>query len=231
MSKKEIVIYQAKSGAIEFKGDIGNETIWASQSQIAEAFEVDVRTINEHILNIYKSKELSKKTTIRNFRIVQKEGKREVSREVKHYNLDMIISVGYKVNSKKATKFRQWATKTLKDHLTKGYTINRKRITKNYHEFLKSVEEIKKLLPNGDALSKEDTLELIKFFASTWLSLDAYDKSTFSKKGLTKKQIKITATELESAIYNLRNNLISQKEATDIFAQEPKVTLMIKKKL
>lgn len=146
MDKKEIVIYQSKTGAIEFKGDVEKDTIWASQAQIADAFEVNVRTVNEHILNIYKTKELLKNSTIRKFRIVQKEGKREITREIKHYNLDMILSVGYRVNSKKATKFRQWSTKTLKDHLIKGYTINRKKISNNYKQFLSSVEDVKKLI-------------------------------------------------------------------------------------
>ena len=83
---------------------------------------MDVRTINEHILNILKTDELAEKATIRNFRIVQKEGKREVNREVKHYNLDMILSVGYRINSRKATLFRQWATKTLRGYIIDLYT-------------------------------------------------------------------------------------------------------------
>ncbi len=91
-----MVIYQAKNGAIELRGDASRETIWATQAQIGVAFEVDVRTINEHIQNILRTKELDEKATIRNFRIVQTEGKREVEREIKHYNLDMILSVGYR---------------------------------------------------------------------------------------------------------------------------------------
>ncbi len=148
--KKKIVgaiIYQAKNGAIELRGDASRETIWATQAQIANAFEVDVRTINEHIQNILKTKELEESATVRNFRIVQKEGKRVVERDVKHYNLDMILSAGYRVNSKKATQFRQWATKTLREHITKGYTIHRKQIAKNYDAFMKSVSDIQVLLP------------------------------------------------------------------------------------
>lgn len=147
--KKETIIYQAKSGAIELKGDFSKETIWATQAQIASAFGVDVRTINEHVKNIYKSGELNEKPTIRNFRIVQKEGKREVEREVKHYNLDMILSVGYRVNSKTATKFRQWATRTLRTHIIDGYTINRARIGKNYDAFMQAVADVRALLPRG----------------------------------------------------------------------------------
>ncbi|XOU93862.1 MAG: virulence RhuM family protein [Candidatus Kerfeldbacteria bacterium] len=124
-SIKNIVIYQAKTGAIEFRGDFNLETIWASQKQIAEVFDVDVRTINEHLKNIYRTGELTDKATIRNFRIVQKEGKRYIERDVNLYNLDAIISVGYRVNSKHATQFRIWATKVLKQHMIDGYIINK----------------------------------------------------------------------------------------------------------
>ncbi len=218
--KNNIVIYQSKSGAIELKGDFKHETVWATQAQIAEAFDVNVRTINEHITNIYKTNELNKGSTIRNFRIVQKEGKREVEREISHYNLDMILSVGYRVNSKNATKFRQWATKTLKSHIVDGYTINPTRIEKNYEAFLSAVEKVKLLIPQDTIVTTNDTLELVKLFANTWFSLDAYDKSEFTKKNLTKKQIKISGQELTSAIQELKQDLLTKGEATDLFANE-----------
>ena len=218
--KKEVVIYQGKSGAIELKGDFKHETIWATQAQIANAFNVDVRTINEHILNVFKTKELEEKRTIRNFRIVKKEGKRNIEREIKHYNLDMILSVGYRVNSKRATEFRKWATKTLRQHIIQGYTINRKQIGKNYETFLKAVEDVKKLLPAGGQMKAEDTLELMKAFASTWFSLEAYDKESLPKKGATKKQIKITADEISKTLLSFRAELIAKKEAGDLFGIE-----------
>jgi len=155
--KKEVVIYQAKSGAIELRGDFGKETVWATQAQVAAAFDVDVRTVNEHIKNIYKTRELPEVSTIRNFRIVQKEGKREIERTVKHYNLDMILSVGYRVNSKNATTFRQWATKTLRAHIVDGYTINKSRVAQNYEAFLKAVSDVKALLPKGVAVDNDRT--------------------------------------------------------------------------
>lgn len=214
------VIYQAPNGAIELRGDVERETVWASQIQIAEAFDVDVRTINEHIQNIYKTTELKEGSTIRKFRIVQKEGKREVSREVNHYNLDMILSVGYRVNSKNATQFRQWATKTLRDHITKGYTINRKRIAKNYDAFMRSVADIQALLPEHVTLDPKSILELIKEFAGTWVSLDAYDKETLQPIGATKRAVKLTGAELTEAIGNLRVELMRKGEATELFADE-----------
>jgi len=125
--ENQIIVYE--NGEIELNISIEEETIWLTQKQIAILFDKDVRTINEHIKFIYKEDELQQDSTIRKFRIVQKEGKREVAREVNHYNLDMILSIGYRVSSKKATKFRQWATQVLKEYIFNGYAINREKIT------------------------------------------------------------------------------------------------------
>jgi prophage maintenance system killer protein len=220
---KGVIIYQAKNGAIELRGDFTNETIWATQAQIANAFDVDVRTINEHIQNIVKTSELTQKATIRKFRIVQKEGNREVDRDVKHYNLDMILSVGYRVNSKKATFFRQWATKTLRGHIVDGYTVNKKRILENHTRFLDVVEDIKRLLPNESALNPKDAIELISLFADTWLSLDAYDQERLPKNKLTKKKVDLTVEKISKDLIELRKTLIEKGEATDIFGNEREV--------
>lgn len=221
--QKNIIIYQAKSGAIELRGDFEHETIWATQIQIADSFEVNVRTVNEHIANIIKSEELKEKSTIRNFRIVRKEGNREVERDVKHYNLDMILSIGYRVNSKKATLFRQWATKTLKEHIVQGYTINRKQISKNYEDFMQTVNSIQNLLPEHVTLDPKMVLELIKEFASTWVTLDAYDKDNLKTVGATKKTIKLSGEELTDAITDLRSELMKKGEASELFAQEKRI--------
>ena len=147
--KKEVIIYQTKNGALEFKGDFEKETIWASLQQIADLFETDKSGISRHIRKIYESGELEQKTTVAKNATVQIEGKRQVKRAVEYYNLDLILSVGYRVNSKTATKFRQWATKTLRMHITEGYTINPNRISYNYDKFLQVVGDIKNLLPAG----------------------------------------------------------------------------------
>lgn len=220
LKKNAVVIYQAKSGAIELRGDFSKETLWATQAQIANAFEVDVRTVNEHIQNILKVRELLERATVRKFRTVQTEGKRQIEREIKHYNLDMILSVGYRVNSKRATLFRQWATKTLRSHIIDGYTINKSHIKNNYDAFLKSIADIQVLLPDSTKVSPQNVLELIKEFASTWMSIDAYDRESLIASGATKKSIKLTGKELTVAISDLRSELIKQGEATDIFAQE-----------
>ena len=105
--KNNLIIYQAENGAIEFRSDVDAETIWATQQQIADVFDVTIPTINEHIKNIYRTEELQEDSTIRKFRIVRNESNREVEREINHYNLDMIISIGYRVNSKRGTQFRE----------------------------------------------------------------------------------------------------------------------------
>ncbi|MDN5068271.1 RhuM family protein [Aliarcobacter butzleri] len=122
-----LVVYN--DGELELKVSVNSETIWLTQKQISELFMVTVPNINMHIKAIYKDEELIKNRTIQNFLIVQKEGNREVERNVEHYNLDMIISIGYRVNSVKATKFRQWATSILKNYIQNGYVINGQKIT------------------------------------------------------------------------------------------------------
>jgi len=143
--KNDIVVYQAKNGSIELKGDFKKETFWATLQQIADLFDTDKSGISRHISNIYAMDELDRKSTVAKIATVQKEGKREVKREMEFFNLDMILSVGYRVNSKKATTFRKWATKTLRSHITEGYTINPSRIEENYKTFMKAVEDVQKL--------------------------------------------------------------------------------------
>ena len=219
-AKNNLVIYQAKNGAIELRGDISHETIWATQAQIGELFDIERSVITKHIINIYKEKELEEKATCAKIAQVQIEGNRTIKREIEHYNLDLILSVGYRVNSKTATEFRKWATKTLREHITKGYTINRKLVAKNYDAFMKSVSDIQALLPEHITLDPKAILELIKEFSSTWVSLDAYDKESLTVIGTTKRSVKLTGIELTEAIFNLRSELIKNDNATDIFAQE-----------
>jgi len=217
---KEVAIYQAKSGAIEFRGDFEQDTIWGNLNQIADLFDVQKPAISKHLKNIYKEGELEKESTVSILEIVQTEGEREIKRKIEYYNLDAILSVGYRVNSKQATQFRKWATKTLKQHLIQGYTINKKRIGKNYDKFIQAVADVKALLPAGNTIKTEDILELIGAFANTWFSLDAYDKSSFPKKGVSKGTVQIKASELMEALSELKEDLISKKQATQLFAQE-----------
>ena len=127
-STAEFLVFTQQTGDKSIEVRYEDETIWLSQRMMAELFDVDVRTINEHLQNLFNSNEIEKNSTIRNFRIVQTEGTRQVERNVDFYNLDAIISVGYRVNSVRATQFRQWATQVLKQFAIRGYVIDMKRL-------------------------------------------------------------------------------------------------------
>lgn len=144
----EIIIYQAKDGKTKIDVKFENETVWLTQQQMAELFQSSRTNIIEHIKHIYEEGELSEQATCRNFRQVQKEGKREVSREIPHYNLDMIISLGYRVKSAIATKFRIWATERLNEYIRKGFTMDDERLKNlgggNYwRELLERIRDIR----------------------------------------------------------------------------------------
>ena len=127
LDTQNIVVYE--NGEIELSISVENETIWLSQVQISKLFETSTDNISLHLKNIYKEKELDESSTTEDFSVVRQEGQRKVKRNIKHYNLDAIISVGYRVSSHKATKFRQWATKVLKQYIYNGYAINTHKIT------------------------------------------------------------------------------------------------------
>ena len=150
LSKGDLIIYEDENDKIEIEVFLYDETIWLPLNKIAELFEKDKSTISEHIKNIYDEQELSKDSTVGKFPTVQIEGNRSVSRNIDYYNLDMIITVGYRTNSKKATKFRQWATEVLKSYIIKGYSINKEKLKnpnrygKDYFdELLEIIKEIR----------------------------------------------------------------------------------------
>ncbi len=213
----DTIIYQSKSGALELKTDKEHETIWLTQDQMASLFDVQKAAISKHLKNIFDSNELKEKSTVSILETVAKNNK---IYKIKHFNLDAVLSVGYRINSKKATYFRQWATKTLKEHIQKGYTINRHRIKSNYEDFLKAVSDVKSLLPAGSIVDHGSMLELVTLFADTWFSLDAYDRDTLATQGATKKKVTLTAGKLTHALAELKQNLIEKGEATDLFGAE-----------
>jgi hypothetical protein len=212
--KKEIVIYQTTKGAIELRGDVKKETVWATQNQIAEVFDIDRSVVTKHINKLFVSSEISIKSNVQKMHIANSD------KPVSFYSLDVILAVGYRANSGRAIEFRKWASKIIKDHLIKGYSINPSRLKNNYVEFLSAVDKVKALLPANIKPDTESILELVKVFADTWLSLSAYDKEVFAKGKVTKKKIALSADELFLAIAKFKSELIKGSEATDIFAQE-----------
>lgn len=218
---QELLIYQAADGAIQLKADADHETIWANQAQMAKIFWVSTQNITLHLKNIYKEKELIESATCKEYLQVQIEWSRSVKRHVKFYNLDVMISIWYRISSVTGTKFRQRATKTLKQHITQGFTINKQQLAKNYDKFLQAVEDVKKISSNKD-IPSEDILELIKIFGQTWFSLDAFDKEDFKSQKQTAKKVKLESAQLYDDIQLFKNQLIKQNQATELFAQEKK---------
>ena len=143
-SKNEIILYQAKDLASRIEVRVEDETVWLNRNQIASLFNRDVKTIGKHINNVFSEAELDRETTVANYATVQIEGDREVERQIEYYNLDVIISVGYRVKSKQGTQFRIWANKVLKDYLLKGYSVNRRidKIEDNVQALTQKVNEI-----------------------------------------------------------------------------------------
>lgn len=212
--QNQIEIYQSKDGTTQINVQFEQDTVWLTQAQMAELFGKDVRTINEHLKNIYASEELMSDSTIRKFRIVRQEGKRQVSRNLEHYNLDAIISVGYRVNSKRGTQFRIWATQTLKEHLIKGYTINEKRLAQKEKEV--------QILKNGITIlsrvieEKTEDNEWLAIFAKGLSLLDDYDHEQLDVKGITKREADYPALE----DYQILINQMTTEFKSDVFGKE-----------
>jgi hypothetical protein len=148
-SNSEIILYQTDDNRTRIEVRLENETVWLTQKQLAELFQKDVRTINEHIQNIFDEGESQRGATIRKFRIVQLEGARSVEREVDFYNLDVVIAVGYRVKSHRGTQFRIWATQRLREYIVKGFTMDDERLKEGgakseyYDELLQRIREIR----------------------------------------------------------------------------------------
>lgn len=224
IEKGSIAIYKAKSGYANLEVKLENETVWLSQSQMAQLFDKGIPTINEHISNIYKEGELRKNSTIRNFRIVRQEGKRRVIRNIDAYNLDVIISVGYRVKSKQGTRFRIWATKVIRDHLVKGYTLNQKRLkeqTDKIQDLQRAIGFIKDKvsIPELQGQSQE-LIKIIDEYAKSMTILYEYDKGTLKTSKVKKPGFILTYNDSLVFIKHMKERLLNKNEASDLFANE-----------
>ena len=217
-----IEIYQAQDGTTQVEVRFENDTVWLSQAQMAMLFGKDIRTINEHITNIFDDEELEKESTIRKFRIVRQEGKRQVNREIEHYDLDMIISVGYRVKSKQGISFRRWATARLKEYLTQGYTINQKRLQQNAHELEQALALIQKTA-NSSELTLESgrgLVDIVSRYTHTFLWLEQYDEGLLTEPQTQQGGALPTYAEACSALAELKVQLMAKGEASDLFGRE-----------
>ncbi|MBL4939025.1 MAG: virulence protein RhuM/Fic/DOC family protein [Lutibacter sp.] len=220
--QERIVIYQAKDGQTQIDVQLKEETIWLTQKQMSELFEKDSDTIGLHLKNIFKSKELDKNSTTEKYSVVQQEGERNIKRNILHYNLDAIISVGYRVNSKRGTQFRIWANNILKDYLIKGYAVNKKRLqqTKQQLQELKKIVQLQENVISEYQLETDEAQGLIKVIASYSTALDLLDDYDHQRLKLPKKGnvevVKINYVEARNAI----NELGKQTKFEGLFGKE-----------
>lgn len=222
-ASNQIVIYEDINGHVSLDVSLTDDTVWLSQKQMSLLFDVNVPAINKHIKNIIKDGELDS-STISKMETVQKEGKREIKREIEFYSLDMIISLGYRVNSKRATNFRVWATKTLKDYLINGYAVNQKRLQqKGLEEFSNTLALLKDTISQGELELSETRglLDVILKYSRTWTFLQGYDEDSLSiNAGQKEAKFILDFDEAKDAIAQLKKELIKKGEASELFGRE-----------
>lgn len=219
----QIQIYTSQDGKVSLNVSFEKETVWLTQAQMAELFDKDVRTINEHIRNIYAENELEEDPTIRKFRIVRQEGLRKVNRQIEHYNLDVIISVGYRVKSQQGVQFRQWATQTLKQYLVQGYALNDRRLQERGIEFEQVIGLLGQTLSNQSLLSDEGkaVLSVVQDYARSWSLLQAYDEQSLTaNQHKQNNMVPLVLDDVLQAISQLKQALVEKGEATALFGQQ-----------
>lgn len=216
----DIVIYESPTGTIEVRLD--RDTVWLSLNRMAELFGRDKSVISRHLRNVFREGELDETATVANFATVQLEADRRVTRDIAHYNLDAILSVGYRVNSKQGTQFRQWASRVLKEHLTRGYTLNRQRFEQNASELEAALQLIRKAAASGElsADTGRGLVDVIARFTQTFLLLQRYDEGLLTEPKGTAGGTLPVADEARAAIATLKADLITRREASQLFGQE-----------
>jgi len=221
----DIIIYE--EGNIELKATVQNESVWLSQKQIAELFEVQRPAITKHLSNIFKSHELDEKMVCSVLEHTTKHGAikgKEQVKKTKFYNLDAIISIGYRVNSKKATQFRIWANDILKKYIIDGYALNKDKLQQQKLMELEQTMQIIKQNLQNDALSTQEAkgfVEIVSNYAKSWALLQGYDDQSLKEMVQDKEEKFILGLdEAKEAIAELKKTLIAKGEATELFGQE-----------
>jgi prophage maintenance system killer protein len=218
----QIQIFTSADGQVQLNIKLEQETLWLSQLQMGNLFETSPENVLMHLRNIFTDQELDETATAKDFLVVRQEGKRQVQRQIKHYNLDAVISVGYRVNSSRATQFRIWATRTLKQHLVDGYTLNQSRLQARGVEFEQVIQLLTHTLTNQQLVQPEGSavLSVISDYARSWSLLQGYDEQSLA--ALPHRQTDMQALHLPdvlAAITELKTALMAKGEATELFGQ------------
>ncbi len=217
---KQFLIFESDSGAIEVQ--LEGDTVWLSQREISLVFGTEVPAISKHVSNILTEEELDAEATVSKMERVQQEGQRQVRRQVEVYNLDMILSIGYRVNSSRATRFRQWATARLKEHLVHGYTLNRQRFETNAKELEAAMLLLRKTAQSSalEMATGRGLVDIATGYAQTFLLLQRYDEGLLTEPPAEAGGVLPALDEVRFSLAQLKAELIARKEATALFAQE-----------
>ena len=221
-TSRQIQLFTSADGQAQLQVALEHDTLWLSQAQMGELFDTTPENVLMHLKNIFKDGELAEQATTKDFLLVRQEGARQVRRRIKHYSLDAIISVGYRVSSRRATQFRQWATRVLQAHLVEGYTLNQRRLAERGIEFEQAVSLLSRTLANQQLVNEQGraVLQVIGDYARSWSLLQGYDEQSLQEQNT--RQTDMRALELDdvlAAIAQLKATLMAKGEATKLFGQ------------
>lgn len=217
----EVLLYEAPDGQVRVDVRLEKETVWLTQRQMADLFDTTAENVIMHLKNIFEIEELEESATAKDFLVVQTEGKRQVRRNLKHYSLDAIISVGYRVNSRRGVRFRQWATNVLRDHLVKGYTFNQARLAeRGLQEARQTLDLLARTLQNQALVdeTRRAVLDLIVSYAGTWRLLLEYDEDRLPlPSGVRPSSGVLDVDRAYRAIADFKKELLARHEASELF--------------
>ena len=217
----EVIVYEASDGDARVDVRVDRDTVWLTQRQMAEVFDTSTDNVGLHVKNIFQDGELEEKATAEDFSVVQIEGNRRVRRNLKHYNLDAIISVGYRVNSKRGVRFRQWATHTLREHLIRGYTMHKERLAeRGLSELREAVDLLSRTLKNQALVTDTGraVLDVIGRYADTWRLLLEYDEDRLQMPaGRSPSTGVLDYDTATGAIVSFKRELMERQEASPLF--------------
>jgi len=218
----DLVVFEAKDGTIRLDVRLEAESVWLSLNQIAQLFDRDKSVISRHLANVFRSGELKREATVAKSATVQTEGGRHVERAVEYFNLDAILSVGYRVNSKRGTQFRIWATGVLREHLLRGYTIHRERFERNARELEAALALVRRTVGSAAVSSDQGRglVDVIARYTQTFLLLQRYDEGLLDEPKGSAGGLLPKVTAARAAISKLKRDLVARGQATDLFGRE-----------
>lgn len=217
MNNKELVLFTSTDGNVTVDVQLKNDTVWLTQKQISELFDKERSVVTKHINNVFKEQELDEKSNVQNLHIANSD------KPVSVYSLDVIISVGYRVKSKRGVEFRKWANSVLKDYLLKGYALNNNLLDKTHHEYQNLLDLLGKTLANNQLITPQgqSIINLINDYAATWTSLLQYDEDRLLiPNNMHKSSIALAHENALAAINEFKSSLLAIGEATELFGNE-----------